>query len=441
MKKKTAEQKLDRFTPRVNFPYFVGVYLAVNAIEDAYLLVDGPDCAFLKGLRIQGLHDLGSTLFDAEGSHRIVFTGSKGREGDEEARATVTGLVGEIGRQQGCGVVLVSSLTPCAWPEERVSGNANVIHVPGQSLEGDWLDGYGRVLSSLAQTVRPAGDAPADPDSVGIVGYFMDRREADHAAGIGELRTMLAALSLNTVSVWLDGGPVRDLERIGEAAAVISLPYARDAARRIAARTGARLIETDLPVGIEGTLKWIREVAAWFGREQAAETFIGSRLSSIIPKLEWVVPQVFLNRSFYVSADPFLAAGLCDMIREFGGRVAGCTVTAREGHMAAIKGEFSDLSFTMVFEPRESELRREHKKVEGGGADLFVGGSELSGFFKDAAGCVELGFPSITRHAIFASPLLGLRGCLFLVQRIADEMMRRGCMHDSGGSKGPGLES
>ncbi len=437
MKKKTVEEKLDRFTPRVNFPYFIGVYLAVNAIEDAYLLVDGPDCVFLKGLRIQGLHDLGSTLLDAEGSHRIVFTGSKGMETGEEARAKITGLVGEIGRLQGCGVVLVSSLTPCAWPEERVSGDnpgggadaggARVIHVPGRSLECDWLDGYGQVLSSLAQTVRPAGGAPADPDSVGVVGYFMDRREADHAANIEELRTMLAALSLDTVSIWLDGGPSKDLERIGEAAAIISLPYARDAARRIAARTGARLIETDLPMGIEGTLKWIRDVAAWYGREEAAETFIRSRLPGLIRKLAWVVPQVFLNRGFYISADPFLAAGLCDMVREFGGKVTGCAVTAREQHTAAISADFSDRGFSMVFEPRESELERELKKVEGGGADLFMGSSELSGFFSDAAGCVELGFPSITRHAIFDSPFFGLRGCLYLVQRIADEMMRRTC--------------
>ena len=434
MKKKTAEEKLDRFTPRVNYPFFLGAYLAVNAIEDAYLLVDGPDCVFLKGMHIQGRHDLGSTLFDAEGNHRIVFTGSKGRETGEEARANMAEIVAEIGRQQGCGIVLVSSLTPCAWPEERVSGDdpaagaaavgANVIHVPGGSLEGDWLDGYGRVLSSLAQTVRPAGGSPADPDSVGIVGYFMDRREADHAANIEELRTMLAALSLDTVSIWLDGGPVRDLERIGEAATIISLPYARDAARGIAARTGARLIETDLPVGIEGTLRWIREVAAWYGREKAAETFIDSRLSDLIPRLEWVVPQVFLNRRFYISADPFLAAGLCDMVRELGGKVTGCTVTAREKHMAAISGKFSDQSFTMVFEPRENELKRELEKVGGGGADLYVGSSELQGFFSGAAACVELGFPSITRHAIFASPLFGLRGCLHLVQRIADEMMR-----------------
>ena len=33
---------------RLKNPYMVGVYLATNAVKDAVLVVDGPDCLFLK---------------------------------------------------------------------------------------------------------------------------------------------------------------------------------------------------------------------------------------------------------------------------------------------------------------------------------------------------------------------------------------------------------
>ena len=55
---------LHEFSPRINFPFMHGLYLGINAVRDAYLLVDGPNCSFFKAEHIHGGHDFNSTLLD-----------------------------------------------------------------------------------------------------------------------------------------------------------------------------------------------------------------------------------------------------------------------------------------------------------------------------------------------------------------------------------------
>src|SRR5262245_56522452 len=64
----------DDFSQPLRAPFLIGVYLATNAIPDAYTIVDGPDCLFFKSEYIHGKHDIGSTLLDVFDQHRIVLT-------------------------------------------------------------------------------------------------------------------------------------------------------------------------------------------------------------------------------------------------------------------------------------------------------------------------------------------------------------------------------
>ena len=68
-----ADQGED-FSMRVGYTYLLGVYLAVNAISDAFLLVEGPDCTHMKTQYIQGNHDWLSTLTSVSGLHRVANT-------------------------------------------------------------------------------------------------------------------------------------------------------------------------------------------------------------------------------------------------------------------------------------------------------------------------------------------------------------------------------
>ena len=60
----------EEFSPRLAYSYMVGVYLAVNAIRDARLVVEGPDCTYMKAQYVQGNHDVLSTLTSVSGYHR-----------------------------------------------------------------------------------------------------------------------------------------------------------------------------------------------------------------------------------------------------------------------------------------------------------------------------------------------------------------------------------
>ena len=69
-----AQSDEEDFSLRTTYTYLLGVYVAVNAIKDAYLLVEGPDCTYMKAQYIQGNHDWLSTLTSVSGFHRIANT-------------------------------------------------------------------------------------------------------------------------------------------------------------------------------------------------------------------------------------------------------------------------------------------------------------------------------------------------------------------------------
>ncbi len=412
---------------RLNCPYLIGVYLAVNAVPDAYLVVDGPECALRKADFIHGRHDWRSTLFDCEGRHRIAFTSIDPRNIAADNGFLITDTIDKMGRALKGGVLLVAplpqgTLTGTQYDkivrDRRVSldGAVALMDLPG-SLEGDWLDGYAAVLSRLARGIDLSGGKPA-PEKVAVVGYLMDRNEDDHAANIREIRRMVGALSLDLVSVWLSNVPYASLADVKDAGTIVSLPYGREAARILAKRTKAKLVELDLPFGLEESRRWISALGEACGRGAPAREFVREELSAVVPKLEWVVPHVFLNRRVAYVGDPYLLPGFLSLAEELGFVPAACVVMARESHMRDIK-EFSAPA-GVVFEPTNAALSALLKDLK---VDLLVANSFVAD--RLPVPLVELGFPSYFSHALYSRPFLGHQGCLCLVGRMADALEHR----------------
>lgn len=413
----------------MNFPTLLGVYLAVNAIPDAYILGDGPDCLIYKSHFIHGRHDLASTLLRIDGRHRVAFSNvcSRGvvKEHDEIIRRhlrTIDGL-------KACGLTFVTALPMCSITGvdygriiRSLDGKLSkpVIDLPPDSLIGDWLDGYAQVLSALVRGLGLSGKAKArkgPPKTAAIVGYFMDRNEADHLGNLAELRRMLCALGLETVSVWLGGEPAAALERAAQADLIVSLPYGRAAARALARATGARLVETELPFGLPKTERFLRDVGRAAGRLKQAEAFIASEFSRVIPRLKWIVPQYFLNRRVAFMGDPYLYEGFRDIVEDLGLVLEGAIIRSQHGPAEALCAPPSS----------SPEVRR----IVGAPLDLFVTCWCEQDFHGLRFPVLEFGFPSYRSHALYERPFLGAGGMLAFTERMADKL----CAPKEGGPR------
>lgn len=424
---------LERHEPRQSFPFLVGVYMATNAIPDAYLVVDSPDCAFFKAEHVHGTHDLRSTLLDAGGRHRIINTRADIGNIVDDRRTLVTEIFERVYRDAGTGLVAVSSM-PMATvtgveygllvreTKRKVGGTKPAIEIPGASLHQDWIHGYAAMLEALAEELD-LPETEARDDTIAIVGYLMDRTEADHTANVSELRRLLEALGLRISSLWLDGSPAADLTRVADAGTIVSLPYGREAARILAERTGAKLLELELPFGLEATERFLNAVAASTGREDELEALRSSELSRIARALEFVVPHQLVGRRLVFCGEPYHAQAIVRIAREVGADVLTSLITASEAHLDA--DAIAGGRGRVFFEPGVNRtLGTIEEEFDGpDAADLLITNGRLIDHIGEAdVPFLEHGFPSYFTHRVFDAPYLGYRGYLAFVGQIANRL-------------------
>ena len=421
------------FTIRVECSYLVGAYLAVNAIADARLVLEGPDCTYMKSQFVQGNHDLMSTLMSVSGYHRVV-TSDIHVDGLHASRETgLRAKLHGVASHPSTRGLFVSSM-PMAMitgadydrlcREVREDTGTQVIAVRGLSLQGDWLDGYAEVLKCLARRLE-LPEVERDPNKVAVLGYLMDRNEWDHRANLRELRSIFEALGLELCSVWLSGQGFDELGRVAEAGTLVQLPYAGRAGKFLARRTGADLLKLDLPFGLEATERFVRALGAHFDRREAAEAYIEARLASIVPRLEVAVPLSFQNARFGWVGDPILLNGFDEMVRLLGGTLPFAVVTNRptaERHLApGLKERTEILSYPRLrafnaFVTRHLSERKIH---------LLVTNTHGFNVLDDRAAFMEFGFPCIYDHALYDRPFLGFGGFACFVDRMMNTLQSK----------------
>ncbi len=428
----------ERHTLRCNFPASIGQLLAVNAVPDVFLLLDGPSCGFHKGEMVAGNHDLTSTLLDAGGEHRICTTDADVFNIARDRRGVIAGRIDDLRRHPRAGVVLVSALPMAsvvgvqydaliAGLESR-EDDAPAHRVPLEPFDADWLEGYAAVLDLLAREVDLSGGRPS-PDRAVVVGALVDRNEEDRRADLAELADLLSGIGLETVAHLPGSGTFAgDLRHAAGAGVVISLPYGRAAARTLATRLDATLVETDLPIGLDGTTRWLRAVGEATGRESAVDAVAERRLTRFVPRLEWVVPHHLLHRRLAFVGDPFLAAGLTAMGRELGFEVAEAFLMGKERHREALVDP-ELLPETTHWQPAAGLVtRRLHEIHADHPLDLVVTNTHYLHLSRAAdLPFLELGFPNTLSHHLTPAPTLGYRGCLHL----AEQLMNRLALVDS----------
>lgn len=413
------------FSPRITPPYLIGVYLAINAIRDAYLVLDGPNCFPAKTPVIEGNHDWFSTLTNVVGLQRCVTTQVAPSTVIFSREVQMLEIVDAITGLEGTGDVFVSArpmaaLTGtdykrvCRVASERTG--RRVVFVPARSLQDDWLGGYEETLLAYAKALDLGGAAP-DARKVAIVGYLFDRHEGDHLGNLDELRRYFAALDLEVETVWLGGERLDDLARVRSAGTIVSLPHGRKAARHLAQSLGAKLVETCLPFGFEATEEFLRDVARAVDREREAERLIESELQRAVPLLEWVIPHVFQNSQLGFIGNPSHLRGFQDIAALLGANVAFAFLTGGRSHCDLPDGRepprhlFVDPTQGLLlgFIPRQIQER---------GLDLIVTSNVGTGL--GTTPLMEFGYPSYYTHCLAPRPFLGFTGCVGFIDSMAN---------------------
>lgn len=433
-------QPLDRFGRPYRFPYHLGLYMAVNAIPGCFVIIDGPDCIYRKAEWIHGKHDLCASLLDACGRHRVVSTLLHSGEVIKSRGEAVVKRIRRIAQLPEAELVLINSMPHVqiigtqydaliAEVEDQVA--QPIYEVPSRALEADWLDGYAEALTTLAQRL-PLAEGPPIADSVAIVGVLMDRVEADHTANVAELERLVAALGLTPISTWLSNRPIAHLGQAGRARTLLALPHGVPAARALARRTGAQVIEVEQPFGLRATARVIRALARATEREREGEALIDAELAAVVPRFEWLIGSRLVGRKLAFSGDPTLFEGLLEGAAELGLDVVHLSAPARRPAFgvdldAGRHGPIAPPLFAPTVRTISRHLETLCATV---GIDLAIGGSEFplrdpGPDIERSPGRMDFGFPNFFWHALHDSPFLGFRGWAWFVQQMINSMARR----------------
>ena len=229
-----------KFKKAFNLPYQLGIYLAANAVSDSAVVVDGLNCVMPKIDFLAGNHDLNSTLLSPAGAHRVICTMTGPLPQGNNPEKKLSALLESVAGSGNFAVIMVTGLPflKLAGMDYEglaacLSGGAPAVDVPARSFEADWLEGYDLALDALARAL-PARQVKKRKRTVALAGYLMDRNERDHTANIKELKQLLKLCGLELVCVFPSGGDFGGLSRALEAEVIVSLPYGRRAASRLA---------------------------------------------------------------------------------------------------------------------------------------------------------------------------------------------------------------
>jgi len=417
------------FSHQLVMPFTDGVYIAANAISDCILIVDSPSCGAYKAERVYGNHDWLSTLSTPTQSRLFqsnlnITDLSMGREhglvrafkqtmNTKEKRLvllTAISLVTVTGKQY---VHLLDEF------EDELG--VPIVEVPSRDLYADWVEGYADTLKSLARNLE-LPKVKTDKKKVAVVGFLWDRYEGDVAANLDIVTNMIKAFGLDPVSVWLSGGTVAELQRASEAGTIISLPYGKKAAKLLARKTGAKLIECPLPAGPANTAEFLTILGDYTDNSNLSKALIKDGLSTTLPGFAFPTPEHISGKRFALMLDPHFMEGVVDSLTFLGAEPAALFCPTRQIHVA--EDWANRFEIPVHFNPTVQTVQNEIQKAQAeDGLDICIGETSFLSFIKPFnTSIMELGFPSFYTHHLTPSPTYGYAGFSGLIERFVNTL-------------------
>jgi len=206
---------------------------------------------------------------------------------------------------------------------------------------------------------------------------------------------------------------------------VISLPYGRQAAARLAARTGARLVETDLPVGLRGTSAWLASVRTAAGLKGPLPPPL-ARLERATARELAPALAALAHSNIVFAGDPYLYSAVRGFALELGMRVPAAFISSFSRPLSA-PGPAAKL---VMFAPAVAEAAKalaafgRYDRPHLGVCDSLA----ITEGFAGSAPVVELGFPSYAHHCLNDEPFMGYAGARSLAGRLLNAVQSAGTM-------------
>jgi len=271
------------------------------------------------------------------------------------------------------------------------------------SPDADWIDGFEDALCHLAGVIDLSGRSTS-PFSVAVVGMTLTRNEWDGRADVDEVSRLLSeGLGLSVASCWPGTGTTAGLAEVARAGTILALPDGRRVARLIAGRTGARVVDVGLPLGFDGTARFMTVAGEAVGRAPRAADFTRRELLRIVPRFEWVVPHSLLNRRVGLVGDATFVSSMTDFLGEVGCDVCRAFLTGGLSRGVELPG---------CDDPDPDEP-----------FDLVIGNGNATGICA-ASGIpfLEATWPCRAFHTFYPMPAYGFNGAAAILQNVVNRM-------------------
>jgi len=432
---------LEHHALRPSYGRLTGVSVGIHAIADGYLLMH-------VGV---GCKNKVTHLLDHDWEQACNLRQGWTEVGDRDLIVGATARVGPYVRawaeRMNSGFVGAVSVTFLELAGEDVADEVVQIDdemdipvalIPALGFDGDEFDGYAAVCNAVLRRL-PWGQRPVKPRQVSLLGYWFDRYEGDHQGNLLQLTRLVKGLGLEMGPTVLSGAPFKDLEGAVQSGILVALPHlspVRKKLRRLWRKVGRQPTWTDLPMGIAGTSRWLREVGTAARvdprRIDALIQLRERRARAPIRKMQ----SRWQRKRVAVYAEAPMAVGLCTLLTELGftiglvglrGESLGGPTDLHEG--LARNGITLDPACVVRASPSLHCIRTDlQAQLDGPGLDGAIGSAtELnqmaglvrpSGLHTSGPFRLELGFPCSSYHALMQMPFLGYGGVATLAQRL-----------------------
>lgn len=423
-------------TIRLSPTFMDGVFLSALAIPDAALIYAGSTCINEHFRHSLLLADWGQDLVRDGRNSRLLLTFSDKTVAPMGVGHQVEAVVRRmIGTWRPSLLVLAElSRVTLAGEDlevlaEAVASETGIPTVAATSrlLVRDWQTAFRRILRGIAEQVPDeAFEGGPEPETAAVIGHLFQRNEADQHSDVREIRSLVRMAGLNPLSVWLSRESLGHLQRAARASLLVALPQGREAARVLARRSGAPVLDLDLPIGLQGSEAFVMRLAETQGREVLARERLGEAMREVLPPVDQAVSHRLAGRRVALAALPEWTQGLDRMFREdFGLDVAALV---RRCRLADPDQDTAEVSQNLLRDHDPSVASWNaclHRAMEQGPLDIVVGSSWERNALDDRTREVpflEFGYPCLAWHDLVGLPGLGLRGVVTWAHRLSEAL-------------------